>query len=97
VGAGAGGETGRLDLHDQACIAKIVPEHRGDTNYDGHVAQYLPGRRARDDVEMGMVRVPVIAGSDRVSGIVMIIAAVTGVGHARRPVLVRVPMREAVA
>jgi len=44
-----------------------------------------------------MVRVPVIAGSDRVSGIVMIIAAVTGVGHARRPVLVRVPMREAVA
>ena len=38
MGAGAGGETGRLDLHDQACIAKIVQEHRGDTNYNGHVA-----------------------------------------------------------
>jgi hypothetical protein len=97
VGVAAGGDTGALYGRNRARIAKIGQEHRGDTNYDGHVACYLLGRRACDDVEMRMVRVSVIAGGDRANGIVMAIAAVVGVGHASRPVLGRVPMREAVA
>ena len=95
MGAMAGGESGRLDGCDGAGLAKVGQEHRGDANYDGHVAKDLLGRRIRDDVEMGVVGVPVIVGGDRVGDIAVAAAAVMVVGHMSRPVLGRVPMGEA--
>jgi hypothetical protein len=77
---------------------KIGQEHRSDTNYGSHLDRYLPGRSARDNLDMGMIRVPVIAGGDRASAAVMAMAAVMVVGgHASKAVLGRVPMGEAMA
>jgi hypothetical protein len=60
VGAAAGGESGRLNGRDRAGTTEICQLRRGDLNDDRHVAQYLLSRRARDEVGMGMVGVPVI-------------------------------------